>query len=358
MYFGEPAAAGLFATHPPLDERIARILGPNGHLILDERMKRAAAAQGAATGDERAPDGSGAAPPAAAASGLAGAADAGLVMAAGMATGPLADSMMASMGTLRPQQVELARTLLDSLPGVVRSAVNSEPGARAALLALLLGEGEVRRQQLEQIRTALGDTVAGEADTLAQALATAGVRARLPVFELAVPNLGILDETGRGRMLALVSSLIEADGRVTPGEFVLLTLCRRHFGKAPRGAPPVKHRDLSSLGAEAATVLSLLAHCARDGKPAADKVMRTLGLPAAQLQSVSITPASVEAAFYELKLLAPLRKPAFIKGCLEVVLADGCITIAEGELMRAVCAALDSPMPPLIEDMSGWREAA
>ena len=82
--------------------------------------------------------------------------------------------------------------------------------------------------------------------------------------------------------------------------------------------------------------------------------MAALGLPPTLLQSASITPGSVEAAFYELKLLAPLRKPAFIKGCLEVVLADGRITLTEGELMRAICAALDSPMPPLIEDMSGW----
>lgn len=361
MYFGEPVAASLFATHPPLDERITRILGPGARLILDDRMKRAAAAQATdpVTENSSTPGGTGATPPAAVASGLTGAAAAGAFMATGMATpGQLADRMMASIGTLKPQQVDHARRLLDSLPEPVRSAMRTATGAQAALFALLLDQGEVRRQQLEQIRAVLGDAIAGEADTLAQVLEPAGVRARLPVFELAVPKLGIPDEAGRARMLALVTTLIEADGRVKPGEFVLLTLCRRHFGKSPKGAPPVKHQDLSGLGLEAATVLSLLARCAKGGQPAAAAVMEALGLPPALLQSASITPASVEAAFYELKLLAPLRKPAFIKGCLEVVLADGCITIAEGELMRAVCAALDSPMPPLIEDMSGWREAA
>ena len=34
---------------------------------------------------------------------------------------------------------------------------------------------------------------------------------------------------------------------------------------------------------------------------------------------------------------------------IEAVMADGLLTVAEGELMRAICAALDSPLPPLIE---------
>ena len=56
-----------------------------------------------------------------------------------------------------------------------------------------------------------------------------------------------------------------------------------------------------------------------------------------------------------MKLLAPLKKPALIKACLEIVMADGKITVTEGELMRAICAALDSPLPPLLEDVSGWQ---
>ena len=57
----------------------------------------------------------------------------------------------------------------------------------------------------------------------------------------------------------------------------------------------------------------------------------------------------VEGALYELKLLAPLKKPAFIKACFAVVMSDEKLTVLEGELMRALCAALDSPLPPLID---------
>jgi hypothetical protein len=30
-------------------------------------------------------------------------------------------------------------------------------------------------------------------------------------------------------------------------------------------------------------------------------------------------------------------------------MADGRLTVAEGELMRAVCAALDTPLPPILD---------
>ena len=34
---------------------------------------------------------------------------------------------------------------------------------------------------------------------------------------------------------------------------------------------------------------------------------------------------------------------------MSVVMADEKLTVLEGELMRALCAALDSPLPPLLD---------
>ena len=58
---------------------------------------------------------------------------------------------------------------------------------------------------------------------------------------------------------------------------------------------------------------------------------------------------AVEAALYELKLLAPLAKPGVIKACLAVVTPEGELSIVQAELMRAICAALDTPLPPILE---------
>ena len=60
----------------------------------------------------------------------------------------------------------------------------------------------------------------------------------------------------------------------------------------------------------------------------------------------------VEAALYELKLLAPLAKPAVIKACLAVVMPEGKLSIVQAELMRAICAALDTPLPPILDTLA------
>ena len=44
MYFGAPLAHLMFDTHPPLEHRIERLLGPGAHYILRDRAKRARAA--------------------------------------------------------------------------------------------------------------------------------------------------------------------------------------------------------------------------------------------------------------------------------------------------------------------------
>jgi hypothetical protein len=147
-----------------------------------------------------------------------------------------------------------------------------------------------------------------------------------------------------------VREIVESDRKVTLGEFVLLTLCTRHLGKEPRGAPPVKHKSMDTAAAHATVVLSLLAHSGRGGMHAFDKGMGALGIAGGVLRApAELDIPTVERALYELKLLAPLKKPALIKACLAVVMADDKLTVAEGELMRAICAALDTPLPPILE---------
>ena len=81
-----------------------------------------------------------------------------------------------------------------------------------------------------------------------------------------------------------------------------------------------------------------------------DKGMAALGVAGGVLRSPSeLNIGAVESALNELNLLAPLKKPLFIKACVATAMADDKLTLAEGELLRAICAALDSPLPPILE---------
>jgi len=44
-----------------------------------------------------------------------------------------------------------------------------------------------------------------------------------------------------------------------------------------------------------------------------------------------------------------LQKPRLVKALAQSALADGKLILAEAELLRAICATLDSPLPPFLE---------
>jgi hypothetical protein len=241
-----------------------------------------------------------------------------------------------SIGNPTSAHVEHARRILEDIPAEVRSAAGNAAGAKAAVLALLLGTGETRARQLALVGEDSGPGAAEQCARLAGVLAPPGPRLRLPVLALAVPTLKVLPQDERDRLLRLVLRLIQAHGKVSLGEFVLQTMLRRDLGAPAKRAPMAKYAEISSVAAEAAVILSLLAHAGGGG-------MAEFRAPA------ELRFDAVESALNELKLLAPLKKPALIKACVAVVMADDRLSLAEGELVRAICAALDSPVPPVLE---------
>jgi len=91
-------------------------------------------------------------------------------------------------------------------------------------------------------------------------------------------------------------------------------------------------------------------HAPAGGMAAFDKGMAALGAAGGVLRAPSeLSIGVVESALNELNLLAPLKKPQLIKACVATAMADDKLTLAEGELLRAICAALDSPLPPILE---------
>ena len=125
--------------------------------------------------------------------------------------------------------------------------------------------------------------------------------------------------------------MIQADSRVTLSEFVLETILDAHLGPLAKRAGTVRYQSRAEVAAECALVLSLLEHAGADAAARAKATFR--------LEQVS-------GALAKLRELAPGEKAALVAACAEVSMADGEVKLAEHELLRAVCSALDCPMPP------------
>jgi Zn-dependent protease with chaperone function len=316
-------------SHPPIEERIERILGRGAKLLLRDRARRA---EQAALAAQPSPVVAELASP---------------LYARRESIRTTASAVLASVGRPSDEHVDFAQRLLGSLPDELRAGTQTAGGAKALVYGLLLGEGALRTAQLDMI----GDAALGaRASAFADAVAKLDPRVCMPLLGLVVPTLKVLARGERDAILQVAQRLAEADRKISLREFALLAVLRRQLGPDAKAPTPVTHGRLEEVAAEATLVLSLLAQAGGGAEPALYKGMAALGLKSGMLiERSKLSLAAVDSALRELALLAPLSKPLLIKACLEVVMADGRITVAEGELMRAICAALDTPLPPILE---------
>jgi len=356
--------SALFDTHPPLEDRIARV-----HQRFDRsgyRKTRAAAVVGV-DGEEKDPQSDDKRKTAAAA--ILAAASMGGRRGADLGSqwGRSAGESAKLVGSMDGAKVDYAAKLLNALPRDLRERVRDPEGARAALVALLLApKEEVMKLQLDALAAkgmgALAEGARG-AELLTRRL---GPAFHLPLVDLALPALKPAPEAARRELVAALEAVIHADRRVSLHEFVVLSLVRSQL--APRAAPGAAgSRKLAELQGAALIVLSLVAHAGtrQDATgvrgtalaAAMGAALKEMGLPEAAAMT-ALTLETAAEALELLKSLAPMQKAILVKGLFAAVSHDGSIRVMEAELMRMVGAVLDCPLPPLLESIDPATLAA
>jgi len=357
MFFAQALSmrlAGLFATHPPLEERIQRV-----HARFDRagyRRARAPAAAAAAGEDDSQYEEKRQAAAAAilGGTGLAGRRGADL----GTAWGRSAGDSAALVGSVDGAKVDYAAKLLAALPLQLREKLREAEGARAAVVALLLAPKEdVLKQQLNALADKGMGALAEQARRAELLTRRLGPAFHLPVIDLALPAIKPAAEELRNELIGALEAVIYADRRVSLHEFVVLTMMRNQL--APSRKPGAAgNRKLAELQDAVRVVLSMVAHAGTRQDATGERgeavaaAMRAglaeMGLPAAA-PAGALTLESAGAALQMLKDLAPMQKAVLVKGLFAAVTADGTIRVVEAELMRLVGAVLDCPLPPLLE---------
>ena len=359
MFFGQSVKmklAGLFQTHPPLDERIRRV--HPGFQPSAYRGRRAAVP--ASTG----------APAEAAA--FAGEEATAVPRSGrrrvdnGSAWGRSAGESAQLVGTLQPGKIDAAARLLAALPAGLRECVREADGACAAIISLLFApQEEVMREQLAAMKQAGLDSLAAGAAAAAPLTRGLGLGFHLPVIDLALPAVKAAPEAAKKELLAGLEAVINADRRVSLHEFVVLSLVRHQLVAPAR--PPMARSRLAELQAEAVVILSIVAHAGTraDAAGARGEALRlamiagsaTMGIAEPQA-SAQLSLGAAAAALDALRRLAPLEKARLVKGLFAAVTADGTIRIGEAELLRLVGAVLDCPLPPMLDEIDPAALAA
>jgi Zn-dependent protease with chaperone function len=276
--------------------------------------------------------------------------------AARMAFDPV--QAVARVGTVDQANLAYASALLGSLPEPISALVQDKFGACAVIYALLLDRrsDEVRRAQVERLERDSREVVVSGLPEVVGIISRLAPDSRLPIVELALPSLRRLTEPQFREFLENLRHLMEADQEITLFEYAVRRMLLRHLGPQYGWGvrPKTRFDSPEPLAGPTGVLLSALAQLGqsetRNRERAYEQGVRALGwalvIPPA-MPSDRATLTHVDEALKVLASASPPLKRQILTGCAACIASDGEITLEERELLRAICDALDCPMPPL-----------
>ena len=337
MLFGDGVGySALFATHPPLMTRIQR---------LDPQFKPEELKQLAVHWNEPSyvPDDPAADVPV-------------TTRLAGGAASLTADQVVGLMAQPSCDDYRHAEAAHAAIPDHFRAASVDEAQAWPLIFALLLDRDEaIRGRQLQLIAARYAQPCANAAAQHFAALGALAPAQRLPLAALCFPVLKRRPKAELAQFLATVTQLIRADGKVGMFEFCLGSLLRTQLADALN---PVRAKIVGKrkLGDSRAAALSLIAVLAQQGHAEATLARQAFAAGATHLFAQAAeryappadAPALLEDALKTLDQLDAPGKQLVIEAMVKTLNHDQRITVGEAELLRAVCASLHCPLPPLM----------
>lgn len=324
---------GLFATHPPIAERLRRIFGRNVELLEAPVLTHSNVPA------PMLPD---------------------LPYVPYLQNGPQSPSILSA-----PSGITAVNAVTSPPPifsAKLDAALHDPYAARALAYALVL---EVDQPQPLQMSLLEGCTPPQAATVceLAQQIAALPVNARLPLLDLAIPALTQLALPERAQLLSMINRLIAADNRITLREFVLQTLLVRRLDPRAGRLVAVRYDALAALRSDCVLVLSLIARVSHSDTPPVSRAVADAfaqGIAACvdlRLSTDDLLPTAqldfgqISQALDRLAQLAPLAKPALIKALVATARQSAdteTISPASADIVRAICSAIDAPLPSIV----------
>ncbi|OQW96351.1 MAG: hypothetical protein BWK77_05120 [Verrucomicrobia bacterium A1] len=265
---------------------------------------------------------------------------------------------VAGIGAPVREHLDRAARLLDALPRGLREALHDPGRVGAILYALLLSrEPGLRSRQLALVAGRADDAVRDEVEAACALVAAQPRAARLAMVHQTLPSILSLPETRLQVLADTVEALATADQSIDLFEYALGHILARAIRSRHEGrARPVQVYGVLGAAREISVLLSALAWAGGGGGEAArasfDSAAARFGREAGRLSFIPAASAGLDDADRALRAAAgfsPDLKRTVVAASLFAVARDGRIDADEAELLRAVSAAMDVPVPLWVE---------
>lgn len=342
-----PGVRQLMESHPPLVDRIRAIDPRFDPREFDAVRARLMAAR------ERAAAEAAAESPARAAERLK------QILTSTVLVAPAA--VAAKVGNPGSAEFDAARDIRVSLPDSLLAAAAEPTRARALLLALALDPGQdVRARQLAFIAEELGPDVAAEATALAPEVDGLEAIQRMPALLGVFPTLHQLSREERERLLGTVGAMLAREARVSIHAYALRKLAQVQLRDEMARGSVGGNRSLAAAAGDLQVLFSVIASSGHRDPAEARRAYEAgiQGLLPRQRPDFAVPthwPPALDAALNRLDRLAPAGKQLLVEALTRTIAHDRRLTVAESELLRAICATLHCPLPPLLESGAGVK---
>lgn len=356
MLFGSGYKSLMFATHPPLDQRIARIekgfeIGDIDALakkLKKQEHKEHIQAEKAAGEQQKKLE--------------------------KRAKGAFFDveGMFGDIGNPSTERIAAAAVLAASLPSGLSSSAHSLEWAPEVLFYCLLhSDRAILDKQLLIVVEQMGDISERKLQHLIQTHGSIRLDQRLAILEMSFPTLKRRPILDIERIQTTVDLLANADNKIDSFEFLLTRLIKQYLDEAqqPNKARLHGNKKLKDCRDELATVIATLASHGQEkttpqGLQLAQRAFKQ-GMSVANIEHLNLSFSNqwqreLDEALSKLDKLSPNQKSIVVAALVRTVLDDRAILTQEHEMLRVICALLHVPIPILSAQDNGaesrvWR---
>lgn len=307
LFFGNGISgfSALFATHPPLEERVKRIEGANFQ------------------------------PP---------------------------ENVSETTSTEPTQDIAFSAAQLSNLAGTMRMPAKNAPpplpilipienqckdpaGALAVLYSILLpSDNPARSKSRDQLISKVDPAIAQALFEVEPLVLQTNKLQLFTLLSKALPSLKMLGKEQSIDALKTCQALISADGKIDFFEFCIWRLAKVGLEKFRQVKGPG-----AALGIAASTVFAFFAKLSDNPEAAYQKATNTSDIHGllSNIETKTDDFKMFDKVFDFLAKANTEIKQKVLDGCIAAILNDGKITEDEGVLLRAFCLSMEIPLPPL-----------
>jgi Zn-dependent protease with chaperone function len=272
------------------------------------------------------------------------------------------EDIVRSVGNPTEKSLAQSAAIMATISDKLKQALNTPAGAASVIYALLMGNNcREREKQLTAIHQSFVNKgnveyVSGLCDLIADLKEDR----KLPLVELAVPQLRSLTDMEKRNFLKTINDLIIADNKTTLFEFTIQWILNQYLIRDREDLfAKTNFFSIPQVGYHILIILNALANAGNAGNTDAAKSAFQAGI--AQIPELAsknpdfaydenINFALIDTALKQLAHSSFKIKQSVVDACAYCAFADKTITLAEFELLRAISLTMHCPLPPFITD--------